>query len=493
MVDITKSNGVVYSPDWIIEIIHNAGLPKELRDVSICDPACGDGAFLVDIVDRICQQAAAFEDNSPYILSLENLTGFDIDNRALEVCEARLNATLAKYFPNIKIVWNLHSVDGINQGQHEPWIGKFDCVVGNPPYVRIQHLERERRELIRRGKWDCLSGCTDLYMLFFEYGLNLLKDRGTLCYITPNSWLKSNAGKKLRDYLNNYQIDYILDFVAHQVFSLVTTYTAITSVRKTAKKKPAKVAKFMDGEIVSGNRLISYKNKWFVAKEQPNFLIDRSTDTVLGEIATINVGIQCLADRVFILPVSSYDKNLVICDVEGESIPLERGIVRRIFKASVMQGGKDKIDRVIVYPYDDSGYVISEQEIEQCFPLTHVWLKQNIGILLSRDKGVKQKYRWYEYGRSVGIKSGFGVKILTSSMNIKPNFQLCKDKDSLFYSGYGIKPSSWVDLDKLVKELNSERMESYIDLVSKPFRHGWRSYAKSFIQDFPIDSSKVVL
>lgn len=493
MVDITKSNGVVYTPDWIIEIIHDAGLPKDLRDVSICDPACGDGAFLVDVVDRICQQAIASKDKNPYLLSLKNLTGFDIDTRALRECTARLTTTLKKYFPKIKIKWNLHNIDGIDQDQHKPWIGKFDCIVGNPPYVRIQHLEQDRRELIRKGKWDCLSGCTDLYMLFFEYGLNLLKDHGSLCYITPNSWLKSNAGKKLREYLSNYQIDYLLDFSAHQVFKSVTTYTSITKIQKSAPEKPSRVDRFTEGQIVTKNILVSYKDKWFVAKNRPNFLLDSSTDTVLGELAKINVGIQCLADRVFILPVNRYEEDLVICEVEGDAVSIEKDIVRKIYKASVMRDGKDKVDRIIIYPYDENGSLMSEQEIKQSYPCTYDWLTQNKSILLNRDKGVKQNYKWYEYGRSVGIKSGFGVKILTSSMNVKPNFQLCEDEGSLFYSGYGIKAASWVDLNKLVQELNSVRMEQYIDFVSKPFRQGWRSYAKSFIQDYPIDSSQVAL
>lgn len=493
MVDITKSNGVVYTPDWIIEIINNAGLPKDLRDVSICDPACGDGAFLVDVANRICQQGFASQDESPYIRSLEHLTGFDVDTCALRECTVRLNTTVEKYFPEIKIEWNLHNIDGIDQGKHTPWMGKFDCVVSNPPYVRIQHLERERRELIRRGTWKCLSGCTDLYMLFFEYGLNLLKDHGSLCYITPNSWLKSNAGKNLRDFLNNYQIEYLLDFGAHQVFKSVTTYTSITKIQKSVPDKASKVDRFVDGQIESDNNLVSYKDKWFVAKDRPNFLLDSATDTVLGELAKINVGIQCLADRVFILPVVSYEEDFVICKVERDVVSIEKNIVRKIYKASVMRNGKDKVDRIIIYPYDENGRLMPEQDIEKRFPCTYAWLSQNKSILLNRDKGVKKNYQWYEYGRSVGIRSGFGVKILTSSMNIQPNFQLCQDEDSLFYSGYGIKPASWVSSKKLLKELNSDRMEHYIDFVSKPFRHGWRSYAKSFIQYFPLDSSQVAL
>ena len=491
MVDKTKANGVIYTPDWVIELIHNAVLPEDLGEISVCDPACGDGAFLVDAADRICQQAALADNPTPYLDSLRKLTGFDIDSDALAECEFHLNDVVEEYFTNFKIDWNLNVVDGIDQDQHKPWLGKFDYVVGNPPYVRIQHLENDRRELIRMGNWRCLNGCTDLYVLFIEYGLNLLKENGSLCYITPNSWLKSNAGKSLRSFLSRIQIDYLLDFDAEQVFEQVTTYTAISKLKKSPRSSSPRVDRFVDGEIVSHNELISYKDKWFVAKEQPQFLSEKSTDMVLGDLARINVGIQCLAERVFILPVVRYEDDLVICNHEGDSVSIENDMSKRIFKASVMHDGKDKVDRIIIYPYDTNGDLLPEDEIKYRFPRAYGWLTRNKEILLQRDKGVRQSYQWYEYGRSVGIKSGFGIKILTSAMNIKPNFQLCEDADSLFYSGYGIKPESWVDLNKLVVELNSDAMKQYMDFVSKPFRQGWRSYAKSFIHDYPLSSAQI--
>ena len=493
MIDIAKSNGVVYTPEWIIELIHNFVLPKDLGDISVCDPACGDGAFLVDVADRICQQAAASEEFAPYVRSLEQLTGFDIDTEAMRECKSRLDLTLAQYFTNIGIRWNLHVVDGINQAHHEPWLGKFDYVVGNPPYVRIQHLERDRRELIQSGDWRCMNGCTDLYVLFFEYGLKLLKMNGSLCYITPNSWLKSNAGKSLRNFLSKIQIDYLLDFDADQVFEQVTTYTAITKVIKAPRSEPSKVDRFVAGEIVKNNRLVNYKDKWFVAHEEPQCLTNESTDMVLGDLAKINVGIQCLAERVFILPVERYEDDIAVCTNDGDEILIELDVAKRIYKASVMRDGKDKANRIIIYPYDNRGNLLPEDEIKDCYPRTYEWLTRNKEILLQRDKGVRQSYQWYEYGRSVGIKSGFGLKILTSAMNFEPNFQLCDDTDALFYSGYGIKPEAWVDLNKLILKLNSDVMQQYMNFVSKPFRQGWRSYAKSFLQDFPINSTQIAI
>lgn len=489
--DIVKSNGVVYTPNWVVRIINNETLPKDLRNISICDPSCGDGAFLADVVERICKQAGGTVSPVPYLKSLRKLTGFDISAKALQDCENKLNRIVKKHFPRNRINWRLHLVDGVNRCEWEKWINKFDYVIGNPPYVRVQHLEKKRRQLISEQSWHSLGGCTDLYMLFFEYGLNLLKSGGSLCFITPNSWMKSNAGRGLREYLNAFNLDYVLDFDDVQVFDGFTTYTAITKVTKRPRFGKPVVHKFVDGKISKGYKIIEYRDKLVCVKNSRSSILRKQRDSVLGDIADIRVGIQTLADNVFILPVVRRVNEVTYCDASGEEVPIESGIVRKIYKASVMKNGADRLNRVIIYPYDGNGSLLPEGLVRHRFPHAYSWLLENKNTLNLRDKGNNRGYKWYEYGRGVGIKTAFGRKILTSGMNKEPNFQMCDDADSLFYSGYSIKPNAGIDYNKLLNELNSQSMNEYINSISKPFLHGWRSYAKSFLQDYPIDSSSI--
>ena len=493
MVNSVKRNGVVYTPDWVVKIINDKVLPSNLENISVCDPACGDGAFLSDIVEKICKQALHSKDVDPYYNSLRTLTGFDISQSVLSECRDRLDSVANKHFPNRKIDWNLHLVDGIDQRQWSKWSESFDYVVGNPPYVRVQHLEESRRNLIKKQQWESLSGCTDLYMLFFEYGLSLLKQSGTLCYITPSSWMKSNAGSLLRRYIGSFNLDYILDFGDAQVFDGFTTYTAITKITKVSDSEPTVVDKYVNGEITNGYRLLEYRDKLVCVRNRKKTILTSTRDSVLGDIADIKVGVQTLADNVFILPVIEQRDKLTICDVNDEEIPIETDITKRIYKASVMHNGMDKLNRIIIYPYDNNCILLSENYLKVLYPLTYRWLLENKQLLIGRDKGKTRYYQWYEYGRSVGVKTAFGKKILTSGMNKQPNFQICEDVKSMFYSGYSIKPKPGIDFEKLLIELNSVGMKEYIETISKPFLHGWRSYAKSFIQDYPINSSDVAL
>ena len=166
----------------------------------------------------------------------------------------------------------------------------------------------------------------------------------------------------------------------------------------------------------------------------------------------------------------------------------ERWILRDIVKASVMKGGADPVHRVVIFPYDGAGKPLPERRIAADAPIVYNWLQSNKERLTRRDKGKLDPSKWYAFGRQVSLVSGFGEKILTSGMNREPNFQICPNADATFYSGYCVKPKPTmnIDMDSLLAVLNSDDMDFFIRRRSRPYQGGWMSYAKSFIQDFPI-------
>jgi adenine-specific DNA-methyltransferase len=126
-----------------------------------------------------------------------------------------------------------------------------------------------------------------------------------------------------------------------------------------------------------------------------------------------------------------------------------------------------------------------EEELKINFPNTYKYLTAIKLELNKRDKGKSNPVAWYAYGRTQGLDSNFGKKLLTSNMNQKPNFIYCDEEDSTFIAGYAVK-SKRIDMKILQKILNSEIMREYISLISKTYQGGWKSYAKSFIKNFGI-------
>ena len=475
-----KRYGIVYTPDSIVDLMLEK-LPS-LKDAAICDPACGDGQFLVAIAEKVCRKIQGCRSDASrraYYGTLRKLVGMDIDKNALARCRARLNDVLKRH-RCAAIRWQLRAADAIDRNAWADLAGQCDCVIGNPPYVRIQHLEARRRARIGKGQWQLIAGCSDLFILFFEMGLELLRDGGSLVFITPNSWLKSRSGRMLRECLTTqHQILSITDFGEHQVFENATTYTAITEIRKggkTGRFAPGrKCAGFADGEpkFTEGRVQTGAANDWAVLSPQESRFIRaiRQRGQRLADVADVHVGLQTLADDVFIIK-------------KGE-VDIEPRITKRVLKASVMQNGKDAVDRIVIYPYRN-GKLIPEAELRERYPKAYAYLRARKSRLLSRDKGGTDPRKWYGFGREVSIVSGFGEKILTSGMNPAPNFQQCPDADALFYGGYCVKPRPGVSSDALLSELNGGDMAEYIRLLSRPYKNGWYSYAKSYIQWFPV-------
>ena len=499
---LRKRDGVVYTPEWIVSLILDNALPADpgqLAAAAVCDPACGDGAFLVPTAERLLE---ALERNDA-LAALRRIEGYDIDGEAVARCRARLDATLESRYPGERVAWNVERRDAFDRAAFHSERGRFTHVIGNPPYIRVQHLEAARRRRLA-GQWETLRGATDSYLIFYELGLDLLAEGGTLAYITPSSWLRSDSGSRLRKRLAaSHEVARILDFGAHQAFADVTTYTAIAVIRKGGRTKTIPVKQYDGRAFRNAGRIAVDPARpsapWAAASQSDRARLRKlaKRGPTLEEVAAIHVGIQTLADGVFILRLaddesdeaSETDADYALCRANGETLRLERWMLRPIVKASVMKNGRDPVRRVVIFPYNASGSLLPEDLVREEAPRVYAWLLRNKPRLLARDKGSADPRKWRAFGRHVSIASGFGDKILTAGMNLRPNFQRCPDPAATFYSGYCVKPFPNVDGERLLDALNSPEMAFFIERTSRPYQGNWMSYAKSFIKDFPVPAS----
>lgn len=112
--------------------------------------------------------------------------------------------------------------------------GGFDVVIGNPPYVQIQYLSEEVKNVLKKFRYKTFSLRGDIYELFFEKGEKLLKKSGHLCYITSNKWMRANYGKTTRNYLlNDTNPKLLFDFGQEMVFSSAIVHSNILLFQKS--------------------------------------------------------------------------------------------------------------------------------------------------------------------------------------------------------------------------------------------------------------------
>ncbi len=496
----TKANGVIYTPAWVVDLIlNNLNYIVNIETKKIIDPACGDGAFLTAILGRFVTSAKKNKISNEEIKTLieNNIFGWDIDEDAIKKCKIKLDL-VAKGFGLENITWNLTVIDSLNKNFCKNYFNCFDFVVGNPPYIRIQNLEKEKREYIQKNWSLCKYGSTDIYISFFELGYFLLKKDGLLGFITPNTYLKTSAGKNLRLFIKQKNIlDTLIDFEYHQIFDNATTYVLITILNKNHQEKYFKLYKGNSSKEIEFVDNIDLKNlnneNWILASNE----ILEKVNTIekkgipLSRIAEIHVGITTLADEYYIFKDPIIKNNIAsIILKDGRKFEIEKDILKPIVKVSVLKNANEEQNRFIIFPYKKikgKHQIIPGDELKNKYPLTYSYFTQIKDILLARDKGKPNPVCWYAFGRSQGLDTSFGGKILTSPINLKPKFIVWNKKDYTFYAGYCIKLKNHVDLNWLADVLNSYDMEFYIKTISRNYQSNYKSFAKSFIQNFSIE------
>ncbi len=111
-------------------------------------------------------------------------------------------------------------------------IGVFDIVIGNPPYVRRTELNSEMKKLFEKKYFSAYKQY-DLYILFIERALELLKDQSTLCFINPIKFFSSDYGLNIRKIIvNENRLVSVLNVSQINVFENAMTYPCIINIKK---------------------------------------------------------------------------------------------------------------------------------------------------------------------------------------------------------------------------------------------------------------------
>lgn len=118
--------------------------------------------------------------------------------------------------------------------------GTFDIIVGNPPYIQLQAERGRLAERYEQEGYTSFARTGDIYCLFYERGVQLLAERGVLCYITSNKWMRAGYGERLRSYLSQHARPLLLvDFAGVKVFESATVDTNILLLRAKGKQDGA--------------------------------------------------------------------------------------------------------------------------------------------------------------------------------------------------------------------------------------------------------------
>ncbi len=118
----------------------------------------------------------------------------------------------------------------------------FDLVIGNPPYIRQENIKHLKPHL--QKNFSIYKSTSDIYTYFFEQSYKVLKDNGTLSFITSNKYCRAAYGDPLREFLLKHtKINTYVDLNGVRVFESATVDTSILEFVKSKKVKSRASAK----------------------------------------------------------------------------------------------------------------------------------------------------------------------------------------------------------------------------------------------------------
>lgn len=289
-IEYRKANGIYYTPEVIVEYMVRETVgrliedkcPEEINGISIVDPACGDGNFLVGAYKYLVEYHKKWYDEHKdvdayksdwYIkggmleltetkkqeIVLNNIYGVDIDQNAINHAKIRMaglvgNIDLSSnikcgnsligtdYFSNMLFyddaLWN--EIKPFDWNKEFPKVfqnGGFDVVIGNPPYIG----EKGHKEIFKNVKNVDLGkfyvGKMNYFYFFFHLALNIVRDNGIIAFITTNYYITALGGKKLReDLYKRATIIKLINFNELKIFESATGQHNMITILKKGKK-----------------------------------------------------------------------------------------------------------------------------------------------------------------------------------------------------------------------------------------------------------------
>ena len=338
-----------YIVDNTVGEIIKGKTPNQISKLKIVDPACGSGSFLLRAYQKLLDYHLEYyinlqktpkdvyyvgKDNVPRLTIREkkriltnNIFGVDIDVNAVEVTKLSLLLKVLedenkdvleqqqklfqeKVLPNLSYnikcgnslirtdileredldMDEIRKINPFNWEDEFPEIfenGGFDAVISNPPYVLIQPKEYPKYIIdYYKDKFEVSQYKIDLYHLFFERGINILKEDGYFSFITPTPYLMNTYLSKLRKFiLDNCKIEKIIN-TGNDVFGAKVD-TAIIILNKDS-----------DSNSRNSNLIEIYH------KEKKNFVHEENKD--IEQIKYLNE-----ENFLFNINITSKDRTLI--------------------------------------------------------------------------------------------------------------------------------------------------------------------------------------
>jgi len=392
--------------------------------------------------------------------------------------------------------------------------GGFDCIVGNPPYIRIQTMKEWAPlevEAYKRLYSAASSGNYDIYVVFVEKALSLLNKRGRLGFILPHKFFNAQYGEPLRSLLaKGKYLSHVVHFGDQQVFAGATTYTCLLFLDK-AGNDGCQMVKVDDLTAwrATGQSTVGTIPAVSITAAEWNFAV--GTKAALFErLSKMPVKLGNVAARMYQGPITSADTVYLFKDFRtrkkitevfskelDEWVTIESRILKPVVRSGDIRRYSAVATALVLFPYevqDHAARLFTPAEMEHDYPLAWDYLNRNKKFLESREKGKFRDAQWYRFGRTQNLGMWEQPKLMLPYMTTELAAYLDQSDNYYFINvttgGYGITTDkSTASLAYLCGLLNSRILDFYFKQVSTTFHGGYFAANKQYIEQLPIRPS----
>ncbi len=310
----------------------------------------------------------------------------------------------------------------------------FDIVISNPPYIRQERLKRIKRNgktyksIIQAQGYKTFVGTADIYVAFYERGLEICNKGGILTFISSNKFMRASYGEKLRNFLlRRNKILEIIDFGGFKVFGATVDVAIVVVKKEDTKGKDYEFYGLLVPSDLPRSELLEFLRKkkfkinsayfkdsvWITESEEVLKLREKikNLGKPLKDWKGIRIyfGIKTGYNEAFIVDTKTKEEILKNCKTEEE-----RKRTEKLFKKVLR--GRD-IER---YCYNWAGLWLiyipwhfpihdknikgaskkAEEEFKRLYPSLYNYLLKFKNKLMSRNKqetGIR--YEWYALQR----------------------------------------------------------------------------------------------
>lgn len=465
---------------WLLSDIE---FTHKIVNIRWYDPCVGGGVFPIAIIDVLKSLGISV----PPIIY-----GKDLNPLYIESTKIRIAITLDGDFnKNLEFIQSYYSTEDALDTflpqedifHYESALDEFDIVVGNPPYVSGNRISPDAKNKYAKNYPQMRSKTADLYTYFIAHGLNALKARGVLTYVSPAQFQMSNYGKSIREDIESRAgLLTISDFNELPVFKNISSHISVYSLCKNYK--PSVFLRYEYEELPDCDPLmqvythgtsLDQKNAtaegWnfssFVVHDILTMLSSRGT-TLREYSGGVYSGIKSSCKKAFFLKTAEIQ----------DFLEYDLQFVKKMYIPKKIRRWHGE--------WSDEYFVVikKDQVLDETSRIFH-WMLQHKDELTSRSD-IQNHSTWYGLRECNYYQELFSTKIIYPDIATECRFMMDKDGMCIPDGAFFIPKEDYYLLGVLNSCVARYYFKEKCARIGNPQKGGRIRFKKVYVENFPV-------